>query len=85
MRPLSEGGYLGLVEDLKIMAYKFGWDDFLWDLSLPDEPEEFYVDLEQKKDNDLDCLKQFLDIKAVYVTLMLNYKCQGRPTRSGIC
>ena len=40
VRPLSEGGYLGLVEDLKIMAYKFGWEDFLWDLSLPDEPED---------------------------------------------
>ena len=79
VRPLSEGGYLGLVEDLKIMAYKFGWDDFLWDLSLPDEPEQFYVDLENKKDNDLDSLKEFLDIKAVYVTLML--KCQSHKVR----
>ena len=79
VRPLVEGGYVELVQDLKLLAYQFGWDRdnlaHIYDRAQPDWPEAQYTNLPATAQNDLNAFRQLLALRNAYVILVK--KCQG--------
>ena len=79
VRPLTEGGFVELVADLRLQGFQFGWDRnqlaHIYDQALADWPESQYNDLPAQALVDLNALRQLLALRNAYVIMVK--KCQG--------